>query len=180
VIVLLEFRVRGNPTPQPRPKARAFNGHAQVYEVKRRADGTTHPIVGWRQAVAEAARKALGGRPAIAVPVIVSTLFLLPRPGRLVWKRREMPRIPHDSKPDKDNLDKALMDALSPKRGAGAWLDDSLVCGERNSLKLYCAASWVDGKLVQEPSGALVQIVSAVGCDTDWEVAVGWKGGLPW
>jgi Holliday junction resolvase RusA-like endonuclease len=35
-----------------------------------------------------------------------------------------MPRLPHDKKPDRDNLDKAFMDAL---KGL-AWLDDAQVC----------------------------------------------------
>ena len=42
----------------------------------------------------------------------------------MIWKTREMPRAFHSSKPDRDNLDKAVMDAL---KGL-AWIDDSQVC----------------------------------------------------
>jgi len=42
----------------------------------------------------------------------------------MVWKTRPMPREPHAKNPDRDNCDKALMDAL---KGL-AWNDDSQVC----------------------------------------------------
>lgn len=178
--VLLEFRVRGNPIAQPRPRAVMAGGHARIHELTR-VKGQEHPIVGWRQAVAQAARAALGHFSPITVPVVVSALFLLPRPTGMVWKKRPMERSPHASRPDLDNLMKAVMDAMSPKRGAGAWVDDALVAGYGDVQKLYCEAGWgLGGQFIQEPAGALVQVRSADGMALVWETSTGWSGDIPW
>jgi Holliday junction resolvase RusA-like endonuclease len=51
-------------------------------------------------------------------------LFVFPRTKSQIWKSRPMPRIWHAKKPDRDNCDKAVLDALSGL----LWLDDSQVC----------------------------------------------------
>jgi Holliday junction resolvase RusA-like endonuclease len=60
-------------------------------------------------------------QPQIEEPVKLSVSFFLPRPKRLVGVDRS---IPHVSKPDADNLLKAVMDAMT---NVGVWRDDSLV-----------------------------------------------------
>jgi Holliday junction resolvase RusA-like endonuclease len=60
-------------------------------------------------------------QPQIEGPVNLSVSFFLPKPKRLVGVDRS---IPHVSKPDADNLLKAVMDAMTD---AGIWRDDSLV-----------------------------------------------------
>lgn len=50
--------------------------------------------------------------------------FLFPRPKRLDRKRDPDGLIPHTSKPDLDNLTKAVLDALTE---VGFWRDDSQV-----------------------------------------------------
>ncbi len=39
--------------------------------------------------------------------------FYLPRPKRLIWKRRPMPEVYSDKRPDIDNLAKAVIDGLN-------------------------------------------------------------------
>ena len=41
-----------------------------------------------------------------------------------MWKSKPMPRLPHTSKPDCDNLAKGTLDAMT----GVAWDDDSQVC----------------------------------------------------
>ena len=60
--------------------------------------------------------------------------FVFPRPGVMVWKKKPMPRVRHTKKPDRDNLEKALMDAL---KGI-VWIDDAQVCD--GSIRKWIAA----------------------------------------
>ena len=62
--------------------------------------------------------------PPLTGPLRCDLTFVMPRPKSMIWKTREMPRAFHASKPDRDNLDKAVMDAL---KGI-AWIDDAQVC----------------------------------------------------
>jgi Holliday junction resolvase RusA-like endonuclease len=59
---------------------------------------------------------------------------VFPRPQALIWKKRSMPRLWHDKKPDRDNLDKAIMDSL---KGL-AWVDDAQVC--EGEIRKFIAA----------------------------------------
>jgi len=45
-------------------------------------------------------------------PVEVSACFLLPRPQYLCKAKEPDGRIPHAKKPDRDNLEKVLLDAM--------------------------------------------------------------------
>ena len=73
-------------------------------------------------------------------PVRLAVLFLLPRPKRLIWKRRPMPRCCHTSRPDLDNLVKATKDALN----GIAWRDDSQVV-ELSAGKCYASGNELPG-----------------------------------
>lgn len=46
-------------------------------------------------------------------PVALRFLSLFPRPKRLLWKSKPMPRAWHIQKPDLDNLEKAIKDCLT-------------------------------------------------------------------
>jgi len=70
----------------------------------------------------------------ITEPVIVDLVFVMPRPKRLDGKTKPQGRIPHGSKPDKDNLCKSVFDGLN----GFLWRDDSLIYDGRVA-KFYAA-----------------------------------------
>ena len=118
----LTFTVPAVPIAQPRQRSRAFVGktgklHTQHYT------STEHPVNAFKATVQQVFAAAYGGPP-LKGPLRVDILFVLPRPGHKVWVRKPMPRYWPDKKPDRDNLDKAVMDALSKL----AWGDDCQVC----------------------------------------------------
>jgi len=113
----ISFTVPAIPVAQPRPRATAIGGHARVYQP------TKHPIAAFKASVRLAASQAFTGAP-LAGPLRVDCLFIFPRTKNQIWKSRPMPRIWHAKKPDRDNCDKAVLDALSGL----LWLDDSQVC----------------------------------------------------
>jgi Holliday junction resolvase RusA-like endonuclease len=80
------------------------------------------PIRLWKATVRLAAIEA-GVKP-ITGPVKVDLFFSFPRPKSLMRKKDSADFIWHTKKPDRDNLDKAVLDAL---KGV-AWTDDCQVC----------------------------------------------------
>lgn len=117
------FFAEGIPKGQPRPRAFAVNGKARVYDA-----GTAE---GWKGCVAAAARQYLPREP-LGGPLSLSVSFQMPRPKSHVGKRGLLPSAPreHLSKPDVDNLLKAVMDCLTT---LGAWRDDTQVVEVRAS-----------------------------------------------
>lgn len=113
------IRANGMPKGQPRPRAFSRGGKAAVYD-----PGTAE---GWKGAVALAASVLEGA--GIFTPLSVTLTFYLPRPkshyGAAGKLKPSSPVFIHDSKPDADNLAKAVLDALTNIR---AWLDDDQVC----------------------------------------------------
>jgi Holliday junction resolvase RusA-like endonuclease len=73
----------------------------------------------------------------------LEVLFLIPRPARLRWKKRAMPRCWHASKPDLDNLIKSVKDALK----SILWHDDSQVA-ELVAQRLHCSGQEAPGVTV--------------------------------
>lgn len=129
MITEIQFIVPAVPVAQPRPRATAFGGHARVHEVTHTGKGPTrkpHPIAAFKAAVMHAAQDAYSGPP-LDGPLRMDVVFVMPRPKVKVWKTKPMPRYRHTGKPDRDNLDKAVMDAL---KGL-VWVDDSQVCDGR-------------------------------------------------
>ncbi len=126
---MISFWVHAVPVAQPRQRATLAHGGkgARMHEVTHIKNAVTgvrkpHPIAAFKAAVGLAASNAYSGAP-LQGPLIVRMLLLFPRPGRLIWKTRAMPRIPHDIKPDVDNCIKAIFDALKSK----TWIDDAQV-----------------------------------------------------
>lgn len=142
----IQFFVTGEPKAQPRPRAfaRKFGDkwQARVYDAK--------TAEGWKSLVADAAKRNRPASP-FAGPVIVHLVFWMPRPkshyrsGKHAGNLREDAPFFHTSKPDRDNLDKAVLDALTQ---LGFWKDDAQVCD--GSLR----------KLYGEPAGCSVSIQS--------------------
>lgn len=133
---ILRFRVYGSPKGQPRPRAFAkqVGGRfmARVYDA-----GTAE---GWKGDVALAAQACRPDRP-IDDGVRVDATFLFARPARLCRKKDPPGRIPHLSKPDRDNLDKAVLDCLVR---VGVLADDCLVFGGQ-IWKFYAAIGEAPG-----------------------------------
>lgn len=138
-----EFRVRGEPVAQPRPRSRAVPAkrhfiagrfqpprwRAEVYD----SDGDAAP---WKGFVRAAAMRVLPDVP-IADLVEARLTFVFPRPQRLFRKKDPTGRIPCGSKPDLDNLEKAVLDALVGCR----FLDDDALVWDLHSQKFYCAVA---------------------------------------
>lgn len=123
----IEIWVPGIPKGQPRVKARAVTAggrtFARVY--------TPAAAAGFKDRINAA---ALPHRPAqtIVGPVFMSIGATFPRPAKHYRKVKGVPVLRDDApdlyigKPDRDNLDKAVMDALTV---LGFWRDDAQVCG---------------------------------------------------
>lgn len=124
---MITFRVPAIPVAQPRPRATVVGGHARVYEPRQ------HPVAAFKASVRLAAAQAYEGPPLLG-PLRVDCVFVFPRPSQLIWKTKPMFRIPHTKRPDRDNCDKAVLDALSGL----LWKDDCQVCA--GSLEKWIAA----------------------------------------
>jgi len=118
--VTVAFRVVGIPVGQPRPRAcvrgRGPRARAGMYD-----PGTAD---GWKAAIAAAAAKHRPRSPA-GGPIRVDADFVFPRPRYMGGAKYPEGEVPHDVKPDRDNCEKALLDALT---GVGFWADDAQVC----------------------------------------------------
>lgn len=140
----ITFRVFGEPKAQPRPRAfaRKFGNtfSARVYDA-----GTAE---GWKGLIALAVREHMPAAP-IECPVRLDVAFLFDRPKRLLRKGDPDGRIPHTAKPDRDNLEKALLDCLTQ---CGVLADDCRVCA--GEVRKYYVAKG-------ERPGAVVRLASA-------------------
>ena len=123
----LTFFAAGLPKAQPRAKACAHGRFARVYD-----PGTADD---WKMIVRNEALKAWDRVPWEG-PLCVHLTFYFPRPKNHFRSNGELkPNAPqwHTSKPDRDNSDKAILDALT---NLGIWRDDKQVCDGR-IRKLY-------------------------------------------
>ena len=123
----LSFTIPTIPVAQPRQRHANMGGHIRNYIP------TDHPVVAFKAAAQMAAAGAYQGEP-LDHPLRVDLVFVMPRPKSMCWKRRPMPRAPFGKKPDRDNLEKSLYDALNGL----LWRDDSLICDGRVQ-KVYAA-----------------------------------------
>jgi len=127
----IEFTVHAIPVPQPRQRHRVakMNGvHvAQNYLPK------TEPVHAFKAAVQLAFASTYTGPP-LTGPIVCAMSFVFPRPASMVWKKKPMPQTCHTKKPDIDNLQKSVLDALNKL----AFVDDSQVCAI-HSFKDYAA-----------------------------------------
>lgn len=81
----------------------------------------------WQEDFSSEILSAWGDRGKLSGPVIVAVQFTFQVPASLSRKEREerLQRKYHFQKPDRDNLDKAVLDAITK---AGIWDDDCQVC----------------------------------------------------
>jgi len=115
---ILQFLVEGHPKAQPRVKAYRRGNRAGVYD-----PGTAD---GWKLLVGAACR-ANWNRAQFTGPLRLVLGFFMPRPKAHFNRHGDVkPLAPkwHESKPDLDNLAKAVMDAMTQLQ---VWKDDSQV-----------------------------------------------------
>ena len=114
----IEFFVPGVPTAQPRPRVAIIGGFARAYVP------STHPVHSWRERAALAAREIRPETWPIRKPhpVRISIEFRALRPASLAKSR-----VAWTTKPDRDNMEKALLDALE---GIVMESDSQVVGGE--------------------------------------------------
>jgi len=137
----IEVWVSGVPTPQPRAKASSRGGHVRMYTPSTfisKKNGieqrVTHPIVAWKNALRDALRPVAPSVPWEG-PVRVDLTFIMPRPQALMRKKDPDAPIYCGRKPDRDNLDKVVLDVLTELK---FWLDDGQAAAGEIS-KLYHA-----------------------------------------
>lgn len=119
------------PVAQPRQRHRIAGKGKKAFVVN--YTPKDDPSVAFKATVRMAAEKAYSGPP-LGGPLRVDCLFVMPRPQRLIWKKRPMPRVPHTKNPDIDNLLKATFDALS-----GLVIVDDAMIYSLNAEKFYAS-----------------------------------------
>ena len=115
---IFSFIVDGIPVSQPRcrPTTDSKLYKSRVYDPGNAND--------WKNLVILKANRHLPKTP-FSGPVKTDITFLMPRPKYMNSKKYPEGFIPHLCKPDKDNLEKAVLDSLT---NCGFWKDDSQVC----------------------------------------------------
>lgn len=116
---MITFFVRGTPKAQPRIKAGRRGNFTRVY--------TPDTADDWEGLVAIEAKKHLPSTP-LEGPLCVTIEFFFPRPKAHFRSNGELKADSpfwHTSKPDRDNLDKCILDTLTT---LGMWKDDCQVC----------------------------------------------------
>ncbi len=136
-----EIVVRGTPRAQPRARARVVtprNGRPfAAFYTPASADAFRDELVLRARAHAEFPRVPWAG------PVRLDVDAYFERPKRLCRASDPPGPIPHGVKPDRDNVEKAIMDALTV---AGLWRDDCQVCA--GEVRKWYAAKGCDAGTV--------------------------------
>ncbi len=132
----VRFVVPGDPVAQPRHRDRVAGGPGRPF-VQRYAAPKEHPIHQWRATIRLVAQQHRPPKP-LEGPVSVTwdARFASPK-SNIAHPRGQAPRLKrewHTKKPDRDNLDKAILDEL---RQAGFFGDDSQVCSGGPQTKRY-------------------------------------------
>jgi len=107
---MISFIVNSIPVAQPRQRHRAIekkDGKTSVMNYT----PTKHPVNAFKAAVQLALSQAYQG-PVIEGPIWMDVISVFPRPANMIWKTKDMPRVPMAKKPDRDNTVKAVQDAL--------------------------------------------------------------------
>lgn len=115
----VQFSVCAAPVPQPRPKARRIGSNGiQIYTPQ-----GIH-VKAYKKLIADAYTEALGSLQVdLTSDIDLEVTFIIERPQNMCGPSYPTEMIPHNKKPDIDNLLKTVMDALNEV----AWSDDSNV-----------------------------------------------------
>lgn len=140
---IVEFTVAGEPKARPRPRhgarlvrkpgggMKAVSMSYHPTKIRRGKDGKITAeskawvaAQAWYDAVARAARPHLPSEPWKG-PVLLDIQIYFERPKYMLKKKYPDGPIPHTAKPDRDNCEKSVSDALE---AAGLYENDSQVC----------------------------------------------------
>lgn len=120
--MILVIRVPAIPVAQPRQRHRIAKSAAGKSFVVNYTPSKA-PVNDFKATVRHAAASEYQGPP-FTGPLRVDVCCVFPRPAGMFWKTKPMPRVPHAKKPDRDNVDKAVLDSL---KGL-LFLDDAQAC----------------------------------------------------
>lgn len=129
---VIRFTVPGCPVAQPRQRHRIAGGLGRQFV--QNYTPSKSPVADYKATVKLAAAQAIPEP--LQGPLVVSLVFVFPRGGKPSWLKmlsswfrpwKEGRRVPHIVKPDRDNLDKATLDAM---KGI-AFGDDKQACSGR-------------------------------------------------
>lgn len=115
--MIISFTVNAVPIAQPRQRHAMIGGYIRNYTPSK------HPVQKFKAMVAHEASLAHKGQPIEGPIEIVITAFF-PRPKYMITKKKPMTREWKDTKPDIDNIQKSIFDAL---KGI-VWTDDCQIC----------------------------------------------------
>ena len=101
----ITITVPGEPIARPRQRVGTMNGHARTFT------DTKHPVHAYKAAIRLAWQAT--GAATIDGPVTMNIEAVFSRPKSKLWKSKPMPSYPHISKPDFDNVAKAVCDGLN-------------------------------------------------------------------
>lgn len=107
----IKILVPAIPVAQPRPRSARINGKTLTI-----SNPVRHPVSAFKATCRVVAHKTYKGPP-LEGPLGLSLLFVMPRVG----KSKVKSRVPHDKRPDFDNLAKSCTDALTGL----LWRDDN-------------------------------------------------------
>jgi Holliday junction resolvase RusA-like endonuclease len=120
----IRFVVPGTPMGRTNPFA-VSNGDGSARLVQSQTTRTFEALV------AMAAHAAFEGVPVISKPVVIDILALFPRPKKMLEKGWPDECISKPTKPDWDNIAKAVCDGLK-----GRWTDDCVI------VRGACETAW--------------------------------------
>jgi len=119
---MIELHIPAVPIAQPRQRTRADIKDDGIIAVQNYTP-TKHAVNVFKATVRMVAAVQYKGAP-LEGPLRVEIVLVFPRPRKLIWKTRPMPRRWHTIAPDSDNVAKAVKDSLSQL----TFRDDSQVC----------------------------------------------------
>lgn len=122
----MTITIPGVPMSQPRQRHRVVEAHGKTFS--QNYTPAKAPVNDYKATI-----RNLYTGPLLSGPLSVSIELFFPRPKALQWKTREWVRTWHTTKPDAENVAKAILDALTHL----AWLDDKQVC-QLTVMKFVC------------------------------------------
>ena len=127
----IQFVVPAIPVAQPRQRHRVISSGGKSFASN--YTPKSDPVNAFKASVQHSVSQVFTGAP-LQGPISMDVVFVFPRP-KSVPKRLGSGRLWHTVKPDRDNLEKAVNDALNGL----LYRDDSQICA--GSISKYRAAA---------------------------------------